>query len=70
MLHYLFFTNKTCEKQLCRGEIFSKYAGHGASKSQLPGFYISGTMVTNDLIKTFSDLQDKDFDCYKIYEFC
>ena len=61
--------NKMCKEHQRRSEILSEDAGHRASKSQLPGFYISGTMVANDLNKTFPELQDKYCHRYKIYEF-
>ena len=37
-----------CKEHIGRSEILSKVAGHRASKSQLPVFYISGTMIAND----------------------
>ena len=52
-----------CQEHLWRSEILSKDAVHRASKSQLPGFYINGTMIANDLHKTFPELQDKC--CYR-----
>ena len=49
------------EKDLWESDILSKDAGHRqvlfkhfASKKQLPGFYISGTLVENRLINIFS----------------
>ena len=37
------------EKHLWKSDILSEDAGHFASKSQLPGFYLSGTLVENGL---------------------
>ena len=42
------------EKNLWKSDILSKDAGHRhffASKNQLPGFYISGTLVESGLIQ-------------------
>ena len=46
------------EKNLWKSDILSKDAGHRhffASKNQLPGFYISGTLVENGLILLCAD---------------
>ena len=44
------FTSRMFEKHLWKTDILSKDAGI-ASKNELPGFYISGTLVENGLIK-------------------
>ena len=57
------FTNKMCEKHLWKNKILSKDAGHRpasllkmslfhwcfSNKNQLPGFYITGTLIKNEL---------------------
>ena len=50
------FIRKMFEKRLCKRDISSKnvtlpqvFFKHFASKNQLPGFYVSGTLVENGL---------------------
>ena len=55
------------EKNLWKSDILSKDAGHRhffASKNQLPGFYISGTLVENGLIQ-FTMNQNYQKNCLK-----
>ena len=63
-----FLLTQMCKKHLWRNEILSKDADHRASKNQLPVFYITRTMVANELNKTFPELQGKYCYRYKIYE--